>query len=490
MTNFINANIIDFVSHFMDLNSLMWIKTKIHEHLKCWIEHRVHRHICKHWHKHIHRAIHHIQHAYHNRLHAWELVLIVGMLFFSFMFAWSTGLPNNSTFDYPLKKVSTLECRTLYRDDMPDNCKIDLPIIHWANYDKYQDSAWYKDIYTTMFWASYSDNRNWAVWAHDGTDIATARWTPLYSIWNWKVYFAWWKNGYGNVIKIKYLYKWEYIYVVYAHMDTIEIEQWATVSRWQRIWTVWNSGNTFGALWWYHVHFQIEKDAWWWPKYAFLNCPDLSKWTYEIIQKWFCREQLLANDYDPIKFIEWNYAMPLLVENKPPADNKTINNVVPANTTTNIATWQVVVNDITKPVNGTSDVVNIPNNVVADKEIKRENLTLDISNLDEYSQHFWSQNEIWIESDLVWRSLKLWEEWLITININKKNPTEKYNWILTIPFNLISTNTNIWLNLTSIKLVSDGKVEIKVKWNNVWLSSVLISFGWKKIWKISLSVGN
>jgi hypothetical protein len=50
-------------------------------------------------------------------------------------------LPNNTTFDYPLKKVSTLECRTLYRDDMPENCKIDLPIIHGANYDKYQNSA-------------------------------------------------------------------------------------------------------------------------------------------------------------------------------------------------------------------------------------------------------------------------------------------------------------------------------------------------------------
>jgi hypothetical protein len=39
-------------------------------------------------------------------------------------------------------------------------------------------------------------------------------------------------------------------------------------------------------------------------------------------------------------------------------------------------------------------------NVVADQQIKRENLVLDISNLDQYAQHFWNQNEIWIESDL------------------------------------------------------------------------------------------
>jgi hypothetical protein len=115
---------------------------------------------------------------------------------------------------------------------------------------------------------------------------------------------------------------------------------------------------------------------------------------------------------------------------------------------------------------------------------------LDISGLDQYAQHFWNQNEIWIESDLSWRNLKLWDEGLIIININKKNPTEKYNWILSIPFTLMSTNTNVWLNLTSIKLVNEGRIEIKVKWNNLWTSSVLINFGWKKITKLSLSVVN
>jgi len=417
------------------------------------------------------------------------------MSFFTFIFAWSTGLPNNTSFEYPLKKVSTLECRTLYRDDMPDNCKIDLPIIHWANYDKYKGADWYRDIYTTLRWASYSDSWDTSEWAHAGVDIATARGTPLYSIWNWKVYFAWWNSAYGNVIKIKYLYKWEYIYVIYAHMDTIEIEQWKTVSKWQRIWTVWNSGNTFGALWWYHVHFQVAKDAWWWPKYSYLNCPDLNKWHYKIIQEWLCREQLLANEYDPIKLIEWNYSMPVLVENKT-WTNQIVDNIIPVNISTpatgqstntliNTPTPQVI-QVVTGSNIGTSNVIN----VVANQQIKREKLVLDIANLDKYAQHFWSQNEVWIESDLSWRNLKLWEEWLIIININKKTPIEKYNWILSIPFTLMSTNTNVWLNLTSIKLVNDGRIEIKVKWNNLWTSSVLINFGWKKITKLSLNVVN
>ncbi len=481
----------------------MWIKTKIHEHIKCWIECSVHKHICKHWHNHIHKAMRCIDHMHHHWLHVWELVVISFMSFFTFIFAWSVGLPNNTIFDYPLKKVSTLECRTLYWDDMPENCKIDLPIIHWANYDKYENSAWYKDIYTTLWWASYSENWNGNVWAHAGIDIATARGTPLYSIGNWKVYFAWWNSAYGNVIKIKYLYKWEYIYVIYAHMDTIEIEQWKTVSKWQRIWTVWNSWNTFGALWWYHVHFQVAKDAWWWPKYSYLNCPDLSKWHYKIIKEWLCREQLLANEYDPIKLIEWNYSMPVLVENNT-WSNKVIDNIIPANT---ITTWNtevpsdalintstnIIINNPVLPVIPVvkdNTIINNVIDVIADQQIKRENLILDISWLDQYAQHFWNQNEIWIESDLSWRNLKLWDEGLIIINLNKKNPTEKYNWILSIPFTLMSTNTNVWLNLTSIKLVNDGRIEIKVKWNNIWTSSVLINFGWKKITKLSLNVVN
>ena len=111
-------------------------------------------------------------------------------------------------------------------------------------------------------------------------------------------------------------------------MDTIEIEQWSTVSKWQRIWTVWNSGNTFWALGWYHVHFEVAKDVSWRPRYSYLDCPDVSKWDFEIIKKWLCREQLFANEYDPIKLIEWNYSMPILVDNNKAPE--TINNVVPA----------------------------------------------------------------------------------------------------------------------------------------------------------------
>jgi len=240
----------------------------------------------------------------HDFIYLWELILVWALWFAGLMMAWGTTLPNNSSFWYPLKQVSTLECRTWYRNDLPDSCKINLPIIHWANYSAYQDTKLYRDIYTTLRAAPYSDSWNQKIWAHGWVDIATARGTPLYSIWDWEVFSAWRNSAYGNLVRIKYVYKWEIVYAVYAHMDTINVKAWDKVSRWQKIWTVGNTWNTFGALWWYHVHFELAKDNFGRPAYAYTNCPDLSKWHYRIIQNGLCRNELKTYQYDPIKIFE------------------------------------------------------------------------------------------------------------------------------------------------------------------------------------------
>jgi len=87
-----------------------------------------------------------------------------------------------------------------------------------------------------------------------------------------------------------------------------------------------------------------------------------------------------------------------LVENSP----EIVNDVVPASNTPP----QTVITTSADPVSPittnqvTNSVVNNIVNVVVDQQIKKENLILDIVNLDQYSQHFRNQNEIWIESDL------------------------------------------------------------------------------------------
>jgi len=278
---------------------------KVHKRL----HKQVRGHIAKHI-KFVHESMYRINrlhaHANHIFMHLWELIVVWVFAFFSLMHAgnaWS--LPNNTSFWYPLQKVSTLECRTQYWEDMDESCKINLPIIKWANYAKYISNTTYRSIYTTLWAAPYSDTWNQEIWAHAWVDIATARGTPLYSIGNGVVYSAWRNSSYGNLVRIKYIYNWEIVYWVYAHMDTIEVEAWQVVTRWQRIWTVWNTGNTSWALGWYHVHLEIDKDNWWRPAYSYTNCVDLDKWHYKIIQNGLCRNELFKYQYDPIKILEW-----------------------------------------------------------------------------------------------------------------------------------------------------------------------------------------
>jgi len=278
---------------------------KVHERL----HKQVHRHIAKHInsiHRHLYRINRFHTHVNHIFVHLWELIIIWIFAFFSLMHAWNSwSLPNNTSFSYPLKQVSTLECRTQYFEDMDESCKINLPIIKWANYAAYMSNTTYRSIYTTLWAAPYSDTWNQEIWAHAWIDVATARGTPLYSIWNGVVYSAGRNSSYGNLVRIKYIYNWEIVYWVYAHMDTIEVEAWQVVTRWQRIWTVWNTGNTSWALWWYHVHFEIDKDNGWRPAYSYTNCADLDKWHYKIIQNGLCRTELFKYQYDPIKILEW-----------------------------------------------------------------------------------------------------------------------------------------------------------------------------------------
>lgn len=270
------------------------------------IHKKIHHHVWKHIARHGHNIHQHTYHIHHNLLHLGELILVWIIWFMSLMFASSSNLPNNSSFSYPIQKVSTLECRTLYRNDMPDSCKINLPRIYWANYWAYEDNTLYRSIYTALWAAPYSDSWNQKIWAHAWVDIATARGTPLYSIWEWEVYFAWQNSAYGNVVKIKYVYNWEIVYAIYAHMDKIIVKKWDLVSKWQKVWTVWNSWNTFGKLWGYHLHFEIDKDNHGRPAYSYTNCPDLSKWHYKIIQNWLCRTELFTYQYDPIRIFEAN----------------------------------------------------------------------------------------------------------------------------------------------------------------------------------------
>lgn len=455
---------------------------------KCntWIKYNIKHGFCK---KYCDKTIWAFMHFNNLLIHSWELVVILLATVFWIIFAGSTSLPNNTSLDYPLQRVSILECRTTAWDEMTSsNCKINLPIIENANYKKYEKKVTYRDIYTVLWWAPYNDTWNQYSWAHGWVDIATAKWTPLYSIWEGKVYYAWWQDWYGNVVKIEYIVDGEHVFAVYWHMDKITVEKWDIVKKWEKIWTVWNSGNTFWALWWYHLHFEIVKDNSGRPMYSFLGCSDLNKWTYKVIMNGLCRSELMINSYDPIAYIE-KYR-----EISKPAD-------------WSVSTWETTNELIDKWKNDTvvrsgKVALNNETEVEDTKEIEEEynkdlSLTietgknlieLDFNKVSRWLKHFISQRNIELDLSGGNNTIKIWDELNLNINVYNKKDWSRFVWLLKYSLGFITSNKNIETDLVNVQLIKSVWNNLVIKGRKIWKTTIIINFWWEKIWKLDIEV--
>ncbi len=209
---------------------------------------------------------------------------------------------------YPLKQVSKLECRFNDFSELTDDCKQELPILHTSDYQKYATLNWgyndYTRLYTVLWWASYK--YWWDMWYgwHIGTDIATAKWTPVYTIADWKVTTV--KNGVmeWNYITIEHTIKWKKIFSTYMHLSKTDVTVGQTLTVWTKIWEVWSTWNSTGN----HLHVQIDLDTtnvhpFY---YGYNSCPYSY---YKITEEWICFNELAQNTIDPLKFFETSWAV-------------------------------------------------------------------------------------------------------------------------------------------------------------------------------------
>ena len=423
------------------------------------------------------------------RMYAWEAVL--AFLFIGWATMWWSwdNLTNNISLVYPVYEVSTLECRTLERDSMPDSCKIKLPIIHNADYSTYVNEKTYTDIYTTLWWANYQETWNQSVWAHYWVDIASAKWTPLYAIADWEVYSAWYNSAYGNVVKIKFKFNGEILFATYAHMNAIYVQEWDTVTKWQQIWEVWNTGNTFWALGWYHVHFEIDKNNGGRPAYAFSWCPELDKGHSEIIANGYCRIQLFQYTKDPIALLEWVDApYPVQIWNKI-EEKPAVENIDEESHW--VATWEVVLTWDVKDSTGEVVKVELPGDkVIEEKPMAVENknlLELSLDGLDVNGKEFVNKWNIEIEKEFD-DSVMLEQSTQIVIRITNKVSWAKFNGALNIPFTAIASNTNVSLNPVSVMLVKDWEARITITPVKKWNTYIALNLGNTKIWGTTISI--
>lgn len=89
---------------------------------------------------------------------------------------------------------------------------------------------------------------------HEGTDMAAAYGTPIYSTADGVITHAGWDSGYGRLVKIRHDFGVE---TRYAHLSHIRVEVGQRVSRGERIGDMGNSGRSTGT----HLHYEVRLDG-------------------------------------------------------------------------------------------------------------------------------------------------------------------------------------------------------------------------------------
>lgn len=363
------------------------------------------------------------------------IILILLALSFS---VWSTF-----AWSYPVKEISKIECKFTPWDKHTDDCKMPLPIIKNAEYDKYKKNTTYRLVYSVL-WASTYDN-GWDIWnwSHLWVDFPSAKWTPVYAMWDWTIVTAWTLNWRWGTVVIKHSFQWKYIYSVYAHLDKVVIEKWKNVKEWDKIWLIWNTWNS----WWNHLHFQIDINQKWSHPYYYSSC----KWnTDDIVNKWTCRDLVIANTIDPINFLETNWASlnlkdPVAVEknNQKYTEEKRIS----------------------------------PNEIESRKKLMQWELDM-----------FLKRYEIKTTSNIYWNNVYNWKEWSIRLDVGYSNSSRKYDWATPQDIQVVFDKKMVDVVPTNIKYITDWTRDIVIKGKKLWNTEVSIKIGEKLISKYKIRV--
>lgn len=233
--------------------------------------------------------------------------ITLAMMVFNLLIPFQVSAGSNDELIFPLKEISKLDCRFEEFDDLSSSCKRTLPVLTPDNYSKYSTANGgyneYTRIYTVLWGSSYK--YGWDVWngGHQGTDIATAKWTPVYSIADGIVIEAASDISWGNYISIEHTISGKKVISNYAHLSKLNVSSWDKIDVGDKIWEVWSTGNSTGN----HLHFQIDLPNTFHPYYYDWNeCPYSY---YEITENGVCFDVLDANTFDPLEFLSSNWGI-------------------------------------------------------------------------------------------------------------------------------------------------------------------------------------
>lgn len=369
---------------------------------------------------------------------------------------------------YPLKEISKPWCRFLSWAEHNQNCIIELPRIENADYKKYINDINYRIIYSVLWTSTYENWWDVWYWSHIWVDIASAKWTPVYSIFDWEIVVA--KNlaWRWNTVVIKHFINWKYIYSVYAHLSKIEINLWDKIKEWEKIGEIWSTWNSI----WNHLHFQIDINDIWSHPYYYSSC----KWNVEsVVNSDECKQLVEKNTIDPILFIEsnWKFLSESNNNSQEILDEKKINpidikikrqDIEKAETEMFLKLYKINLNSF------------IPQNVINPNEIWYIWVSFyDNIKKKEFNWVLPSYLEIEFDSwqvDIFPQKIKLIENWIRKIKITAKKTWSssinfKLLWITVLKYNLIIKDNN--LNYQA------SKWNLQLFWSNiVWTDNIWI----------------
>ena len=304
---------------------------------------------------------------------------------------------------YPVDKVTGNFCWATWWV-----CSIDLPRIYGADYLNYQNSALYREIYSVMRWWTYYDGRDFWFWSHQGVDITSTLWTPIYAMGDGEVVEAWERGDWWKIIVIKHTVWSANLWSVYAHLDEILVNVWDTVKEKDLIAKMGKTWNTT----WVHVHFQLDTTE---GKHPYF--PSWCEWSItEIVNEWRCWDKIKNNTLDPILFLETNWAI-YLAEHKDELIT-TSSSYLSVNEL-DYKLWTTVI----KQWKSTNLIISPKSNTITDWFLKEDLLIESTTWLDISARqiaYLWNWREItvaWNQAGLHKLSIKVWNSTVKNYNV-------------------------------------------------------------------------
>ena len=131
-----------------------------------------------------------------------------------------------SEFGYPFTEIAKSSCRKEAWSTLGPECKIPLPRITGADYNKFVQDTSMRRVYSVLWGATYDYGWDIGNGSHIGVDIVTSAGTPVIAIGNGRVLAATFGTGWGMYVTLEHtLSDGVKIYSNYAHLSSVSVKK-------------------------------------------------------------------------------------------------------------------------------------------------------------------------------------------------------------------------------------------------------------------------